>query len=89
MTRATYRRTDGKLLFQPVGQQSFTISEQDPVSLPTGLRLLQPDELRNDITIIGELEPVAMFATTSWATARRCGFYLSETPFSKAAITVF
>ncbi len=30
MTRATYRAHDGKLLFQPVGQQSFTISEQDP-----------------------------------------------------------
>ena len=39
-----------------------------------GLTLLQPDELRNDVTIIGELEPVTMSATTSLATAPRWAF---------------
>src|SRR5271167_3209867 len=36
MTRATYRAHDCKLEFQPVGQQSVTISDQDPNFLPEG-----------------------------------------------------
>ncbi|MGO9519561.1 MAG: hypothetical protein ACLPND_21195, partial [Candidatus Korobacteraceae bacterium] len=54
MTRATYRAHDGKLDFQPVGQQGFTISDQDPTFVPEGLVLVQPDDLRNDVTVIGE-----------------------------------
>ena len=41
MTRATYRAHDGKLDFQPVGQQSFTISDQDANFVPEGLTLVQ------------------------------------------------
>ncbi len=58
MTRASYRAHDGKLYFEEVGQQSFTISEQDANFVPEGLVLLQSDQLRNDVTIIGELEPL-------------------------------
>jgi hypothetical protein len=89
MTRATYRAHDGKLLFQPVAQQSFTISEQDPNFAPDGLTLLQPDELRNDITVIGELEPVDYVRDYFLGDGTTLRFYLSETPFSKATLTVF
>ena len=60
MTRASYRAHDGKLYFEEVGQQSFTISEQDEHFVPEGLVLLQSDQLRNDVTIIGELEPAGL-----------------------------
>ncbi len=89
MTRATYRAHDGKLLFQPIGQQSFTISESDPNFTPNALTLLQPDELRNDITIIGELEPVDYVRDYFLGDGTTLGFYLSETPFSKTTTTVF
>jgi hypothetical protein len=88
MARATYLATNGKLSFQPVGQASFTISEQDPNFSPTGLTLLQPDQLRNDITIIGELEPVAHVRDYFLGDGATLGFYLSQTPFSKTAITI-
>ncbi len=89
MTRATYRAHDGKLDFQPVGQQSFTISDQDANFVPEGLTLVQPDELRNDVTIIGELEPVVYVRDYFLGDGATLGFYLSTTPFSKTAVTVF
>jgi len=89
MTRAAYRTHDGKLDFQPVGQRSFTISDQDPNFVPDGLTLVQPDELRNDVTIIGELEPVAYVRDYFLGDGATLVFYLSTTPFSKTAITVF
>jgi len=89
MTRATYRAHDGKLDFQAVGQRSFTISDQDPNFVPEGLTLLQPDELRNDVTIIGELEPVVYVRDYFLGDGTTLGFYLSEVPFSKTAVTVF
>src|SRR5208283_4749669 len=89
MTRATYRAHDGKLDFQAVGLQSFTISDQNPNFVPEGLTLLQPDELRNDVTIIGELEPLVYVRDYFLGDGTTLGFYLSEVPFSKTAITVF
>ncbi len=88
MARATYLASNGKLGFQPVGQASFTISEQDPNFSPPGLRLLQPDLLRNDITIIGELEPVAYVRDYFLGDGATLGFYLSQTPFNQTAITI-
>jgi hypothetical protein len=89
MTRATYRAHDGDLDFQPVGQQNFTISESDPAFAPDGLTLRQPDELRNDITIIGELEPIEYVRDYFLGDGTTLYFYLSETPFSKTTTTVF
>src|SRR5271165_905313 len=89
MTRATYRGHDNKLDFQPVGQQSFTISDQDPNFPPEGLTLVQPDELRNDVTIIGELEPVVYVRDYFIGDGTTLAFYLSTTPFSKTAVTLF
>ena len=89
MARATYRAHDGKLCFQPVGQQSLTISESDPNFSPSGLTLLQPDELRNDITIIGELEPVDYVRDYFLGDGTTLGFYLSQTPYSRTSLTIF
>ena len=89
MSRATYRAHDGKLDFQPVGQQSFTISDQDPNFDPTALTLLQPDKLFNDVTIVGELEPLNYVRDYFLGNGTTLDFYLSETPFVKTAITIF
>jgi len=89
MTRAAYRAHDGKLDFQPVGQQGLTISDQDPNFVPGGLALVQPDDLRNDVTVIGELEPVVYVRDYFLGDGATLAFYLSTTPFSKTAVTLF
>ncbi len=89
MARATYRAHEGKLDFQAVGQQTFTISDQDSHFVPEGLTLVQPDELRNDVTILGELEPVVYVRDYFLGDGATLAFYLSTTPFSKTAVTVF
>ncbi|HZL69549.1 MAG TPA: hypothetical protein VFC29_19715 [Candidatus Limnocylindrales bacterium] len=89
MTRASYRAHDGKLYFEEVGQQSFTISEQDQHFVPEGLVLLQSDQLRNDVTIIGEFEPLVYVRDYFLGDGTTLGFYLSDTPFSKTAVTIF
>ncbi len=89
MARATYRAHDGKLDFQPVGQKSFLISDQDPNFVPDGLVLVQSDQLRNDITILGDLEPVVYVRDYFQGDGATLAFYLSTSPFSKATVTVF
>jgi hypothetical protein len=86
MARSAYRAHDGKLDFQPVGQQSFTISEQDPNFDPTGLTLLQPAKLLNDVTIVGELEPLTYVRDYFLGNGTTLSFYLSETPFGNTAV---
>jgi hypothetical protein len=89
MARAAYRAHDGRLDFQAAGQQSFTISDQDPNFAPDGLTLGQPDELRNDVSVIGELEPVTYVRDYFLGDGATLAFYLSTSPFSKSAVTVF
>ena len=89
MSRAVYRAHDGKLDFQPVGQASFTISDQDPNYDPTALTLLQPNKLINDVTIVGEMEPLNYVRDYFLGNGTTLDFYLSETPFVKTAVTVF
>ena len=89
ISRATYRAHDGHLDFQPIGQPSFTISEQDPNFDPTALILLQPDALVNDVTIVGELEPFTFVRDYFLGNGATLDFYLSQTPFSNTAATMF
>src|ERR1019366_8499411 len=89
MERACYRAHDGKLVFQPVGQESFTISDQDGKFWPNGLTLSQPDRLENDATIVGELEPTTYVRDYFIGDGTTLGFYLSRTPFSRTTVTVF
>jgi len=89
ISRAMYRAHDGKLDYQPIGQQSFTISEQDLNFDPTALTLLQPGNLANDVTIVGEVEPLAYVRDYFLGNGATLDFYLSQTPFSNAAVTIF
>ena len=89
MTRASYRATDGKLLFQPIGQQSFAIDEQAPNFNPTALALKRIDALHNDITIIGEVEPTTYVRDYFLGNGTTLGFYLSKNPYGGTTSTVF
>ncbi len=89
MERACYRVSDGKLIFQPVGQQSFSVSESDAKFSPDGLTVVQPDCLNNDATIVGELEPTAYVRDYFIGDGTTLGFYLSRSPFARATVTVF
>ena len=89
MERACYRAHDGRLVFQPVGQQSFTIDEQDAKFSPDGLTLVQPDRLANDAIIVGEVEPTTYVRDYFIGDGTTLGFYLSRSPFSRATVTVF
>ena len=87
LARATYRAHDGALLFQEVGQQSFTISERDPAFDPAALTLTQPSKLVNDVTIVGELEPQSYVRDYFLGDGATLDFYLSTTPFDNKAAT--
>ena len=87
MTRSVYRAHDGKLDFQPVGQTCFTITEQDPNFDPTGLTLLQPNKLLNDVIIVGEVEPLTYVRDYFLGNGTTLEFYLSETPFGNSVVS--
>jgi hypothetical protein len=87
--RACFRVHDSKLWFQPVGQQGFTIDEDDQRFSQEGLKASQPDRLGNDVTVIGELEPTTYVRDYFIGDGATLGFYLSRSPFARAAITVF
>jgi len=87
--RACYRAHDGKLTFQPVGQQGFTIDEHDAKFAPTGLAVAQPDCLGNDATVVGEMEPTTYVRDYFIGDGTTLGFYLSRSPFARTTVTVF
>lgn len=88
MARGYYRVHDGQLSLQEVGSPSFTLNEQDATFAPASLSVVQSDELRNDVTVIGELEPVLYVRDYFLGDGATLGFYLSETPYSKKAATI-
>lgn len=87
--RATYSVQDGKLLFRPVGEQSFTISESDPNFTPTGLTLQQMENLHNDVTVIGESEPMTYVRDYFLGNGATLAFYLSKMPYGATSSTLF
>ena len=88
-SRACYRVHDGKLTFQPVGQQGIQLNESDAKFSPNGLTLAQPDRLANDITIIGEVEPTTYVRDYFIGDDTTLGFYLSRSPYARTPLTVF
>jgi hypothetical protein len=89
MLRACYVVQDGKLSFQPVGQQSFNITEGDPKFLPEALTISQPDLLRNDVTIVGGLEPKLYVRDYFLGDGITLSFGLSSKPYGASASTLF
>ncbi len=88
MAGASYTVQDGKLVFQPLGQQSFSINENDAKFAPEGLAVAKPDQLRNDVTIVGELEPQLYVRNYFLGDGLTLNFALSSTPYDGMSRTL-
>lgn len=88
MMRGSYRAHDGKLSLVPIGQTSLTLDERDPTFSPEALTLVRPDLLRNDVTIVGELEPNLYVRDYFLGNGTALAFYLSQKPFAGKTVTV-
>jgi hypothetical protein len=89
MVGGSYTVQDGKLTFQPVGQQSFSINENDVKFAPEGLVVAKPDLLRNDVTIVGELEPQLYVRNYFLGDGLTLNFGLSSGPYDGTSSTLF
>jgi hypothetical protein len=85
----SYIVQDGKLLFQPLGNQSFSINENDARFVPDGFAATSPDLLRNDVTIVGELEPEIYVRNYFLGDGLTLNFALSSNPYGATATTLF
>ena len=89
MSGAWYSVQDGKLNFQPLGNQSLTINENDGKFLPAAIAIANPDLLRNDVTIVGELQPELYVRNYFLGDGLTLNFALSTNPYSAKSATVF
>ena len=89
LARASYRAHDSKLTFCELGSSSFSLNETGPTFFPEGLTLRQSDQLRNDVTLIGDLEPSAYVRDYFLGNDLTLAFYLSKTPFGRYSVTIF
>lgn len=87
-TRAAYRAHDAKLYLQEVGRERFSISEDDRDFAPGGLTLAQPDLLRNDVTIVGEMEARTYVRDYFLGDGLKLNFYLSQDPYDNSVTTI-
>jgi len=79
--RASYRAMNGGLMLAPIGVTSHALNESDANFSPVGLKLIQPNRLVNDVTVIGLEEPRAYVRDYFVADGSSLRFYLSQMPF--------
>jgi len=89
MVDASYMVQDGKVTLEPLGQQSVSIDESDARFMAEGFAIAAPDLLRNDVTILGELEPERYVRNYFVGDGLTLNFGLSDKPFGAAASTLF
>jgi hypothetical protein len=89
MVGASYTVQDGKLTFQPIGTQGFSINESDARFLAEGLDVGSPDLVRNDVTIVGELEPELYVRDYFLGDDLTLNFALPSKPYGAATATLF
>lgn len=87
--RASYRAMNGALMFSAIGAQSWTLDESNPALEPTELKLASTDEVINDLTVIGEIEPQDYVKDYFVGDGLTLKFYLSQTPFTTSSHAVF
>src|SRR5579884_2694623 len=88
LVAGSYTVQDGRLSLQPLGQQGFSINESDSRFAPDGLAVATPDLLRNDVTIIGELEPELYVRNYFLGDGLTLNFTLSTNPYGATASTL-
>ncbi|MGH9532556.1 MAG: hypothetical protein ACRD2Q_09190, partial [Terriglobales bacterium] len=82
--RGGYRTHDGALRLKTLGATSHTVSESAASFTPGGLRLARLNQLRNDLTIGGRVEPRAYVKDYFLGDGLSLQFDLSHTPFTRA-----
>jgi hypothetical protein len=82
--RASYRAMNGALVLAGVGAVAYAINESDANFSPLGLKLVCPQMLLNDVTVIGLDEPQAYVRDYFVGDGLTLQFYLSQTPFQQS-----
>ncbi|HTW58847.1 MAG TPA: hypothetical protein VMD99_12020 [Terriglobales bacterium] len=82
--RASYRAMNGALTLAPVGTATYALNESDANFSPMGLKLVCPNLLANDVTVIGLDEPQAYVRDYFVGDGLTLDFYLSQTPFAQS-----
>ncbi len=87
--RAVYRAESGALSVAPVGTTVHTLDESSPQFSPDGLTLTSRDELINDLTLLGLIEPQDYVRDYFVGNGSDLRFYLSQSPFTRSNHTLF
>jgi hypothetical protein len=83
-SRGSFRSMNGALILEPVGSATYALNESDPNFSPGGLWLNSPNQLVNDVTVIGLNEPQAYVRDYFVGDGESLKFYLSQPPFAQA-----
>ena len=83
-SRGSFRSMNGALIFAPVGAATYALSESDPNFSPGGLWLNSPNLVVNDVTVIGQDEPLGYVRDYFSGDGLSLKFYLSQKPFAQA-----
>jgi hypothetical protein len=81
--RGSFRTMNGALILAPVGASAYTLNESDPNFSPQGLWLSSPNQLMNNVTVIGQQEPQAYVRDYFVGDNLSLKFYLSQKPFAE------
>jgi hypothetical protein len=77
----SYRVLGGKIGFSALGKSAYRLAEQDGAFSPEGLTLVAADGLKNDVTVVGLMEPQAHVKDYFVGDGYSLKFYLSQMPF--------
>jgi hypothetical protein len=80
-SRAAYRVHDGKIILKAIGGPSQILNETDADTSPATLALQSPNDLINDVTVIGHVEPQAYARNYFLGDGLTSSFHLAQPPF--------
>lgn len=89
LARAAYRIMNGALLLAPLGVNAYALNESDPNFFAPALLVEPQNTIINDATVLGDVEPQAYVRDYFVGDGLSTRFYLSQTPFTKRARTIF
>ncbi len=86
--RAAYRAMGTRIIFQPLGTTTHTLSESDSSFSASGLSLETTEIQSNDVILLGRVEPQAHVKDYFVGDELTTRFYLSQTPFGSSSRTL-
>ncbi len=85
--RCAYRCDGDRLLFAPIGETRYELSEESASFSPGDLTLRRVNRVTNDLTVLGPLEPGAYVTDYFVGDGLTTRFYLSQIPFTRLNVT--